>query len=53
VEFLDMDTDSFELNIVTFPSHTSNALWPFNVFCFKPFKTTFKKERNNVMTKNK
>jgi hypothetical protein len=38
--------------MVTLPSHTSHALQPLDVSCFKPFKTTFKKEKNNAMVKN-
>jgi hypothetical protein len=30
------------LDLITLPSHTSYALQPFNVACFKPFKTTFR-----------
>jgi len=30
------------LNLITLPSHTSCALQPLDVSCFKPFKTTFK-----------
>jgi isocitrate dehydrogenase kinase/phosphatase len=32
----------FGFGMITLPSHTSHVLLPFNVFCFKPFKTTFK-----------
>ncbi len=38
--------------MVTLQAHTSHALQPLDVNCFKPFKTAFKKERNNVMVKN-
>jgi hypothetical protein len=31
----------FGLNMVTLLSHTSHALQPLNVSCFKPFKSTF------------
>jgi hypothetical protein len=47
----------FGLNTITLPSHMSHALQPLNVFCFKPFKTTFKKvvtmSRSNHMEPNK
>jgi hypothetical protein len=36
----------------TFPFHTSHALQPLNVHCFKPFKTIFKKEKGNAMVRN-
>jgi hypothetical protein len=42
----------FGLNMITLPSHTSHALQPLNVFCFKPFKTTFKKVRDAVIFKS-
>ncbi len=41
----------FGLNMVTLPAHTSHALQPFDVSCFKPFKTTFRKEKDVVMSK--
>jgi hypothetical protein len=31
------------------PFHTSHALQPLDVACFKPFKTTFEKERDGAM----
>jgi hypothetical protein len=34
------------LESTTLPSHTSHALQPFDVACFKPFKTAFKTYRN-------
>jgi hypothetical protein len=34
------------LNLITLPLHISHALQPFDVSCFKPFKTTFKVYRN-------
>jgi hypothetical protein len=40
------------LYMVTLLYHTSHALQPLDVNCFKPFKTTFKKERDNTMVKN-
>lgn len=43
------------LDIVSLPSHTSHALQPLDVACFKPFKTTFRKIRDSwtLMNKNK
>ncbi len=40
------------LDMITLPSHTSHDLQPLNVFCFKPFKTTFRKVRYVTMSKN-
>jgi len=31
--------------MITSPLHTSHALQPLDVACFKPFKITFKKEK--------
>jgi hypothetical protein len=45
-------THEFGLNMVTFPAHTFHALQTIDVFCFKPFKTTFRKEKNVVMSKS-
>jgi hypothetical protein len=42
---------TFGLNMITLPSHTSHAFQPLNVSCFKPFKTTLKK--NATMARNK
>jgi len=42
----------FGLDIVTIPSHTSHAFQPLNVACFKPFKTTFMKEKDATMVNN-
>jgi hypothetical protein len=42
----------FGLDMIILPSHTSHALQPLDVACFKPFKITFKKERNIAMVKN-
>jgi hypothetical protein len=36
----------------TLPSHTSHALYPLNVSCFKPFKKTIKTLKNNDMVVN-
>jgi len=40
---------NFRLDMITLPSHTSHAFQPLDVACFKPFKTTFKKEKNIVV----
>ncbi len=32
-------------------SHTSHALQPLYLSCFKPFKTTFRKERDTTIIK--
>jgi hypothetical protein len=40
----------FGLYMVTFPTHTSHALQPLNVFYSKSFKITFKKEKNVTMS---
>ncbi len=42
----------FGLNMVTLPTHTCHALQPFDVSCFKPFKTTFRKEKYVAMFKS-
>jgi hypothetical protein len=42
----------FGLNMVTLQAHTSHVLQPLDVSCFKPFKTTFKEEKDNAMVKN-
>jgi hypothetical protein len=42
-------TQTFELDMVTLPSHTSHALQPLYLACFKPFKTAFRKERDTTM----
>jgi hypothetical protein len=42
----------FGLNMKTLPSHTSHALQPLDVFCFKPFKITFKKVKDAAMSKS-
>jgi len=36
----------FGLDMIILPSHTSHALQPLDVACFKPFKITFRKEKN-------
>jgi hypothetical protein len=38
--------------MVTLPSHTSHALQPLDVSCFKPFKIAFKKEKDATMVRN-
>jgi hypothetical protein len=43
---------TFGLDMITLLSHTSHALQPLDVNCFKPFKTTFMKKRNSAMVKN-
>jgi hypothetical protein len=42
----------FGLYMVTLLCHTSHALRPLDVNCFKPFKTTFKKEKDIAMVRN-
>jgi hypothetical protein len=42
---------TFGLDMVILPSHTSHALQPLNVNYFKK-KKTFKKEKNNNMVKS-
>jgi hypothetical protein len=37
------------LDIITLPSHTSHVLQTLNVYCFKPFKITFRKVKNIIM----
>jgi hypothetical protein len=39
----------FGLNMITLPSHTSHALQPLDVSCFKPFKTTLKGQGCNYV----
>jgi hypothetical protein len=38
--------------MVTLPFHTFHVLQPLDVSCFKPFKKTFKKEKDNAMVRN-
>ncbi len=40
------------VDMVTLLAHTSHALQPLDVTYFKPFKTTFRKERDSTMVKN-
>jgi hypothetical protein len=42
----------FGLDMITLPSHTSRALQPLYVNYFKPFKITFKKEKDNNVVNN-
>jgi len=35
--------------MVILPSHTSHALQPLYLACFKPFKTAFRKERDTTI----
>jgi hypothetical protein len=42
----------FGLDMITLPSHTSHVLQTLNVFCFKPFKISFKKVRDVTMYRN-
>ncbi len=39
-------------DMITLPSHTSHALEPLDVSCFRPFKFAFMKERNKNMFRN-
>jgi hypothetical protein len=41
----------FGLDMIILPSHTFNAIQPLDVACFKPFKITFKNERNISMVR--
>jgi hypothetical protein len=43
--------EKFGFDMITFPSHTSHVFQPLDVACFKPFKTTFRKERNITMVR--
>jgi hypothetical protein len=38
--------------MVILPSHTSHDLPPSDVSCFKPFKTTLKKEKDGATIRN-
>jgi hypothetical protein len=38
--------------MVTLPSHTSHVLQLLDVFCFKPFKITRRKEKDEAMVRN-
>jgi hypothetical protein len=43
----------FGLNMITLPSHTLHAFQPLDVSYFKPFKTTFRKEKDVIMAVGK
>jgi hypothetical protein len=43
-EAIEYWTNFFGLDMITLPLHTSHALQPLNVVCFKPFKISFKKK---------
>ena len=40
------------VDMLSLPSHTSHALQPLDVICFKPFKTTFRAYRDKYMMDN-
>jgi hypothetical protein len=40
------------LDMITLPSHTFHTLQPLNVSYFRPFKSTFRKERYESMFRN-
>ena len=40
------------VDMISLPSHTSHALQPLDVACFKPFKSAFKAYRNKFMMQN-
>jgi len=42
----------FGLYMVIFPTHNPHALQPLDVFCFKTFKTIFRKEKDVALSKN-
>ncbi len=44
---------AFGFDMITLPSHTSHALQPLVVSCFKPFKTTLNKEKDATMARSK
>jgi hypothetical protein len=43
--------EAIGLDMVTLPSNTFHALQPLHVACFKPFETTFRKEKNISMVR--
>ncbi len=43
---------AFWLDMITLPSHMNHALHPFNVVCFKLFKTISRKKKNVTMVNN-
>ncbi len=46
-------THAFRLDMVTLQNHTAHALQPLQFSCFKPFKTTFRRERIKAMIQNR
>ncbi len=42
----------FGLNMITLPSHTSHALQPLNVSCFKKIKIAYRKVRDATMSRS-
>jgi hypothetical protein len=40
------------LDMITLPFHTSHALQPLDISCFKPFKITFKKDKDVAMSRS-
>jgi hypothetical protein len=38
--------------MITLPLHTSHALQPLNLSCFKPFKTSLRKVRDATLSMN-
>jgi hypothetical protein len=46
-------TMDFGLDMITLPSHTSHALQPLDISCFKPFKKTFRKKKVATMVISK
>jgi hypothetical protein len=38
--------------MITFPSHTPHVLQPLDLSYFKPFQSTFRKERDENMLRN-
>jgi hypothetical protein len=43
--------EAIGLDMITLPSHTFHALQPLDVACFKPFKTTFRKDKDISMVR--
>jgi hypothetical protein len=41
----------FALYMVTLHSHSSHAFQPLDISCFKPFKTTFRKKKDEAMVR--
>ena len=40
------------IDVISLPSHTSHALQPLDLACFKPFKSAFRGYRNKWMLEN-